>query len=443
MKGKRMSKTLILSLVLILAIDASALAETYNLDEYLSLVKENSKELKTARKELDMADANKKEAISTAFPKLMLDADYRRNLSDYYMYVDFSAFANGEGGETQKFKVNRNNEYGLSVILSQTLFSLNVHNAIKAAKQYEKLTDFVYDASYQEIMTFAKKGFYQALLLKAVWEVMEASQQNAEDNYHNIKNKFDQGLVSQFDLLQAEVHWKDMIPQTLEAERNYQLALVSLKNLAGIPVDAEITLEGDLDDYPDMPEKLEFETILKRRPDYNALLWEEKLRRTAVSAERAGYLPTLTGNFIYNFSSQSDEWELDEKNDNFILGLNLSWPLFTGGYTRAKVNKARIELEKTKIRIDQTEDAVHKEITDISLRLKEAEDRIASAEAIWEAAEKAFQIAQASAKSGLATQLELKEARVAFDRAQLTYYAAIFEYLSAYFDWEKAVGEVN
>jgi outer membrane protein TolC len=438
-----MKKIATLLLGLLLTINTALAADNYNLQEFLSLVKENSKELKTAGKELDMADANKKEAISTAFPKLMLDVNYRRNLSDYYMYADFSAFTNGEDGGTQKFKINRNNEYGLNVILSQTLFSLNVHNAIKAAKQYEKLTDFVYDASYQEIMTFAKKGFYQAFLLKAVWEVTEKSQQNAKENYNNIKDKFDHGLVSQFALLQAEVHWKDMIPQTMEAKRNYQLALVSLKNLAGIPVDAEITLEGDLDDYPDMPEKLEFETILKRRPDYNALLWEEKLRRTVISAERSGYFPTLTGNFIYNLSSQSDKWELDEKNDNFILGLNLSWPLFTGGYTKARVSKARIELDKTRIRINQTEDDVHKEITDISLRLKEAKDRILSAEATRETAEKAFQIAQASAKSGLATQLELKDARVIFDQAQLTHYAAIFEYLSAYFDWEKAVGKVN
>jgi outer membrane protein len=438
-----MKKIAILLLGLLLTINTALAADNYNLQEFLSLVKENSKELKTARKELDMADANKKEAISTAFPKLLLDADYRRNLSDYYMYVDFSALNNGEDGGTQKFKINRNNEYGLSVVLSQTLFSLNVHNAIKAAKQYEKLTDFVYDASYQEIMTFVKKGFYQALLLKAVWEVTEKSQQNAEENYNNMKDKFDHGLVSQFALLQAEVHWKDMIPKAMEAERNYQLALISLKNIAGIPVDAEITLEGNLDDYPDMPASLEFETILKRRPDYNALLWEEKLRRTVISAERSGYFPTLTGNFIYNFSSQSDEWELDDKNDNFILGLNLSWPLFTGGYTRAKVSQARIELDKTRIRINQTEDAVHKEIMDISLRLKEAKDRILSAEATRETAEKAFQIAQASAKSGLATQLELKDARVVFDQAQLTHYAAIFEYLSAYFDWEKAVGKVN
>lgn len=438
-----MKRILMMTLALTLAGSASAAADSYGLQEFLSLVQENSKELKTARKELDLADANKKEAISTALPKLLLDANYHRNLSDYYMYADLSAFANGEEGGTQKFKINRNNEYGLSVVLSQTLFSLNVHNAIKAARQYRKLTDFVYDASYQEIMTFAKKGFYQTLLLEKIWEVTEKSEQNAQENYLSVKDRYDHGLVSQLALLQAEVHWKDMIPQTIEAKRNYQLALLNLKNLAGIAVDAELTLDGDLDAHPEMPERLKLENILKTRPDYNALLWEEKLRRTAVSAERSGYFPTLTGNFIYNFSSQSDQWQLDDRNDNFILGLNLSVPLFTGGYTKAKVNQARIELDKTRIRIDQTKDNINKEITDIRLRLEQAKDRILSAQATRETAEKAFQIAQASAKSGLATQLELKDARVAFDRAQLTYYAAIYEYLSAYFDWDKAAGKVD
>jgi outer membrane protein len=439
-----MKKIFTLTLCAILAICTSAAAESYNLQKFLSLVKENSKELKTARKDLDVAHANKKEALSTVFPKVFLDANYNRNLSDYYMYVDFSALSDDEEeGGIQKFKVNRTNEYGLSVVLSQTLFSLNVHNAIKAAGQYQKLTDLAYDAGYQEIITFAKKGFYQTLLLESVWEVMEKSEQNAHENYLNLKDKFDHGLLSQFALLQAEVHWKDMVPRTIEAKRNYQLALINLKNLAGISVEDEITLEGFLDDYPEMPDSMGFEDVLTARPDYNALLWEEKLRRTAVSAERSGYFPTLTGSFIYNFSSQSDEWRLDDRNDNFLVGLNLSFPLFTGGYTRAKVSKAKIDLDKTRIRVEQIKDNIHKEITDIRLRLTQAKDRILSAEATRQTAEKAFEIAQASAKSGLATGLDLKDARVAFDQAQLTYYAAIFEYLSAYFDWEKAIGKVG
>ena len=54
--------------------------------------------------------------------------------------------------------------------------------------------------------------------------------------------------------------------------------------------------------------------------------------------------------------------------------------------------------------------------------------------------EKAFEIAEITSDNGLATQLELKDARLAYDQAKLNYFAAQYEYLEAYFDWELAVG---
>ena len=59
------------------------------------------------------------------------------------------------------------------------------------------------------------------------------------------------------------------------------------------------------------------------------------------------------------------------------------------------------------------------------------------------AAEKAFKIAETTAQSGLATQLQLKDARVGFDQAKMNQYAAVFDYMYAYFQWEKAVGKVK
>ena len=72
--------------------------------------------------------------------------------------------------------------------------------------------------------------------------------------------------------------------------------------------------------------------------------------------------------------------------------------------------------------------------------MEESFQRITSARATLKAAEKAFQIAENTAKSGLATQLQLKDARVGYDMAMMNYYAATFDYLSAYFQWERATG---
>nr|MBN2277387.1 TolC family protein [candidate division Zixibacteria bacterium] len=438
-----MKRLSLLLIYLILLLTPTIEAGEYNFEQFLDLAERHSKDLKLARQELRIAGANKKEAMAGALPHVSASAGYTRNLSEMYMYMDMAALTGEEEAGISKFPITRNNEYSANVVISQTLFNGAVYNAVKAARQYQKLSDFVYDASYQEIMTYSKKAFYQTLLLKVVLDVSQASEHNAYENYLDVKRAFDNGLVSEFELLQAEVRYKDYVPRTTEAEKNYNIALINLKNLAGIPVEEDMVLDGNLDEYPQLPKMATLESILQSRPDFNALLWEEKLRETGVRAEKSAYLPTLTGSLTYAYSAQSDEWSLDEENDGFIAGLNLSIPIFTGGSTRAKVQKARIELDKTRINIDRTRENIEKQIESIRLRLEEANKRIVAAEATLKTAEKAFAIAEATSKSGLATQLELKDSRVVLDQATNGYYAAVYEYLDAYFDWEKATGAVQ
>ena len=429
-----MKKLLIFIYIAVLAVPAGA-AE-YDLDLFLTQVEQHSKDLKLAHKETELAKAEKKEAVAGALPHISAQADYTRNLSDIYMYIDM-----GEG--TQKLPYNYENEYTFVAAVSQTLFSPALHYAISAAKQYEELTDYIYDAGYQEIITAAKKAFYGTVLLKIVWEVTEASQQNALENYESIKNKYDNGLVSEFDLLQAEVRYKDYIPRTTEARRNYDIALINLKNLAGIPVDEDLTLVGSLDVYPDLPRNMSMASILAERPDYNSRLWEAKLYETSVKYEKSNYYPSLSGSFAYAYSSQTDGWGFDNENNSYTVGVTLSIPIFTGGATRARVQQARIEYDKSKLRVERAEDDIEVEIANIRLRLDEAYNRIVAADATLKTARKAFDIAEATSGSGLTTQLELKDSRLMLDQATVNYYSAIYEYLDAYYDWDKAIGAVK
>ena len=417
-------------------IGGSLYAGEYDLDEFLELVRQNSKDLKLAEQELEMAKAVKKEAWATALPKIGAQGNYRRNLLKNYLFAEI-------GGEVQKIDLTFNNEFAFNTALSQTLFSFKVGNALTAAKQYGQLTDFIYDASEQGIITFAKKGFHQALLLKKVWEIAVSSERSAHDNYMNIQQKYENGLVSEFELLQAEVVWKNKVPETMEVKRNYDLLIANLKNFAGIPEEEEINLKGNLEIFPIKPEQESMENVLGIRPDFQAMVWEKRLRETGVKVAKADYFPYLDGSFIYTFSSQSNIWHFDNRNNNFILGATLTIPIYTGGYTGAQLQKARVELEKSRINIDKNKDKISNELTNIFLRLDEAEKRIQSAKGTLNSANKAFKIAEVSADNGLITQLELKDTRIFNDQANLNYYKAVYDYLDAYFDWEKATGKVE
>jgi len=437
-------KNRILIFTCLLFIVQTVFAQKYDIIEFMEMVKKNNKDILIAAMEFEIAETQDAMARSSAYPSISASAGYNRNLKEAFMYFDASElFGPDAGAGPSKFKVNYNNEFSASAVVKQQIFNFSVFNAIKAATQFEKLSEQVYDATLKGIINGSRKAFYQTLLLKEIWNVNKESEKNAHDNYLDLKKKFDVGLVSEFDLLQAEVRWQNYIPELTKSERNYFLALNSIKTLSGLNYDEEFEIEGELEIRSEKPSIVEMSDVLNNRPDYNAMVWEKKLRESNVNVEWSDYLPSLSASFMYQYSALSDEFNLERENNYLIAGLNLQIPIFSGGLTSAKVQKAKIEVDQTNLKIVKFENEIYTEIKNLELKLTEAEKRISSAQYTFKTAEKAFEIAEITFENGLATQLQLKDARLGFDQAKLNYYAAVYEHLEAYFDWELAVGIMN
>ncbi|MCE5249397.1 TolC family protein [bacterium] len=437
-----MKKNILFLVLMLVTTGRVVMAETYSLEGYLEAVRNHNKDLKLAAKDREMATFEKKEAVSAALPKVGIETGYNYNFTDYYMYFDKSALMPDASG-VAKAPFKRDNEYSASVALQQTLYSPIVGKAIEAADQYRNVTDFVYEASIQNVMAGAKKLFYQCLLIEKVVEVSRASEINAHDNYSDMKLKYDNGQVSQLELLLAETRWRNAVPETLKAERNLSLALYTLKNLAGIDLDREIDLAGKLDEIPELPDSVTVDAVVGTRPDFQALVWEGRLRKTAMNAAHDAYKPTLTGTIAYTYSGQSNEFKLAEENKFLFAGVKLSVPLYTGGAIDANVQKARVELDKTTVKMEKTRETISIDLKNIYLRMREAKLRMESAEVTRSTAEKAFIIAETTTREGLTTQLQLKDARFGFDQAVIGYYAAVYDYMAAYSDWELTVGRID
>ena len=417
-------------------------AKEYDLQSILSLAEKNNKQIKLSQSDLKMAKALKKEAFSTALPKLNVDLGYNRNFRENFFFISVEdSFGNKQ---TNKLSVSFKNEYQLNATLSQTLYSFGkVGSAIQAASYYKKYTDYQYDLQWQGVIIQVKKVFYQVLLTQKVWEVTKQSEQSALDNYNNIKTKYDSGVKSEYELLQAEVRWQNSISETMKTHQTYKLAINNLKALVEIPLNEEITLKGKFDSYPVYPDSIDMTQVFENRPDYNALLWEKKLNEKRVTIEFSNHLPSLNGNMIYTYGARSDDFKIQNDNDNIIMGLSLNIPLFSGGYTSAQVQKAKVNLEKVNTRIEVAIDNIEIEMKNVYLKLSEAQQRILAARKNITSATRAFEIAESRVEHGLATQLELKDSRIFLDRAKLNYYIATYDYLNAYFDWEFLTGNVH
>ncbi|OQY32901.1 MAG: hypothetical protein B6241_09580 [Spirochaetaceae bacterium 4572_59] len=421
-------------------------AQDLDLSSYLELVEKNSKDLYSADIDQKIATAQEKLARSQTRPMISASAGYTRNFLDITMPA--AAYVTPNTGTPGMYDINyvdvpanRNNDFEYSVGAQQLLFDMKIFRALEASARYKDLTGTIYEANRQGILTAAKRVYYQTILLKEVYQVKKETEQNAYDTYLDIQKKYDNELASELDVLQAEVNWQINIPETTTAARNRDLALNNLKHLAGIDLDNKVSLTGSLTFIPVSPEDEELGTIMSARPDYQAIQGQIALQEINVSATRAEFYPTLSASFGYGWKTSSDDFELKDGTDGMTAGLTLTIPIFYGGSRFAKMDDARLDLEKSRVSLLKKQDDIRTEIINLQLLLDEASSRIVSAETTLKTAKKAYSIMEVSSRNGMATQLDMKDARLNLSSALLNFYAASYDYLDAYFQWQQATGE--
>ena len=417
---------------------------TITLQQFLAMVEDHSLDLSRARTERRQAASEEAIARSATRPSIDARAGYTRNLIEIESTVAVGADTSGPGDFAPLVRdtvtVSSDNEFSAGVSLQQLLFDLRVFRALEASRQFISLTDTNYEVARQAVLTAAKKLYFRTILLQEVLEVRRAAEELALENFEDVQQRHDAGVVAPLDLLRAELNWKTTVPETSQANRNLEVALSNLRNIAGIEPEQPIRLEGSLTEYPPMPDFPSLAQALAERPDYRALQGMRSLREIEVAAGRAEFYPTLSGSLNWNWSAADDGFSFDEDTQSLTAGLMLQIPIYAGGGRAARMRRAQLEVEKTDNSIQQKINDVQTELRNIELTLAEASERIEFARQALETAELAYSITEISAESGVATQLELKDARVSLVQAQLTRYSAIFDYLSAYFDWQAAVG---
>lgn len=441
-------RTTIVSVVvcLLLAPALSAQERDIDLPAFLELVEANSLDLENARTDRSLAEVQEQLARTQLYPNIAGQVGYNRNLLDIEQQVPIGAVDTGDGSgfyplQTQEIDVNSDNEFSMGFSLQQNLFDMTVFRALEASAQFTNLTGTAFEVARQAILTEAKRLFYQTLLLQEVLEVRRSSEEIARDNFLETQRRFESGVASRLEVLRAEVNWKITQPDTTQAERNLQVALQNIKNLAGLTQETAVSLQGSLESFPELPEFGAPSEVQGSRPDYQVLLNEQRLRELNVDAQRASFYPSLSASVNYGWQAASDEWDLSDPTDTLSLGLSMTIPVFYGGSRFASLKQARLEVQKVNTQIAQKQSDIYTELENIRLTLQEANQRIDSARQTLNTAEEAYNVTESSVESGLATQLELKDARVSLEAARLSYLSAVFDYLSGYFDWQRATGQ--
>jgi outer membrane protein TolC len=177
----------------------------------------------------------------------------------------------------------------------------------------------------------------------------------------------------------------------------------------------------------------------------HALAYREELQqvdagirtgRAGVQAANAAFLPSISLGVDYGFQGRDVSFRTSQ--DYWVASLVVSWNLFDGGRDAARRSAAGLEVERARTLRTDLEERIALEVRNAYDAAVVAHDAIATADDRLEAARRTFELVRRRYEEGVASPIELVDARTALTAAELNRAVTVYGYVLHYVDLERA-----
>ena len=396
-----------------------------SLKEAIQIALSENPTIKVADQEIQLKKEANREVIWGLLPEVSLVGSFNHTIEKQTMAM-----------MGQTFKVGSMNSASGGISASLPVFAPALYQSMKLTKADVELAVEKARASRLDMINQVTKAFYQLLLAQDSYNVLQKSYKQSEDNYNIVKAKFEQGSVSEYDKISADVQMRSLKPSVVSAGNGVNLAVLQLKVLLGLDSTLPMVVEGNLKDYemamftrqaqPQPNDIVGGNTTLRQlNMNYDMLQKNLKLKYT-------NFMPVLALSFQYMYTTLGNDWKISnyQWNPYSTIGLSLSIPLFKGGnFSQVKQTKLQIkQLDQTRI---NTERQLKMQAQSYLDNMAASTEQVVSNKEAVLQAQKGRTIAEKRYEIGRGTILELNSSEVALTQAELTYNQSIYDYLVA------------
>jgi len=428
--------------------------------------------VKVADMEIEKKTYARKSAYGALLPQVDLIGQFQHTLKRQTMYLDsdmsslFGSGTTNPGDYTPEelqvvevlgkmmapdpnasndgIQVGRKNMWSGGINVSLPLVVPSLWKNIQMSKVDLEIAVEQSRSSKIDLTHQVKKSFYSILLAKDSYELFRETYVTDSLNLVNIKNKFEQGVVAEYDVITADVRLKSIIPNILQSESMLKIAELQLKMLMGIDADLPVEIVGSLSEY----ENWMFEAIvpsddnLTGNSDLRAFDLQSKQARNAYEMQKLQRLPSLTSSFNYSQISQNNNFKFNTYRwDPYsVVGVTLAIPIFSGGQRHNNIKQAEIQLSQLNEQRHNLKRGLQISVKNSLELINKSIEQVVAAQSSVDQAKKGYEITQKRYDTGMGTIVDLNAAALAVTNAELQYRNAIYDYLASKADLEKTVG---
>ena len=437
-----------------------------SLNEAVARATTESEEVRLARASVDLAESQVTSARSAALPQVNANVLYTRTFESAFQtggitipdslrfepdtlasieerisYLERQTPFAGLGGLGSLFgnlPFGRENTWNASLSLEQPLYTGGrVGAALSIAREFRESAKLGLTEQMAEIELQIRSAYYRALLARELETIAQAAVVQAEEFLAQERLRLRAGLASELEVLRAEVSLENLRPQLVQARNAADLAMLDLKRLTDIPLRQPVRLTTPLEvpsaqqlAQPDVDPEL----LLAQRAAVQAAERQVTIREEQVRIARGAYLPQVGLQMNYGrqafptspFGFNSQDWRTD-----WTATVALQIPIFTGLRRGADVQIARIELQQEELRLAQLREAVQLQYEQARGEKERAAATIAARQRTVEQAQRVHDLTVLRYEQGLATQLEVSDARLALLQARTNLAQALADFYTA------------
>ena len=408
------------------------------LDKAIELALSDNPTMKVAEKDIELKEVSKSEAWQNLLPQVSLDGAIQYNIQVASMKMDMS-------GQTMEIKMGKDNSNtwnaGLQVAIP--LYAPAVYQAMNITKSDLQLAVEKSRGSKIDLINQVTKAYYQLMLAQDSYEVLLENYKLAEANFDIVNKMYEQGRVSEYDKISAEVQKNNAWPSVVSGKNGVELAQLQLKVLMGITADVKFVINDNLKNYEDeMANALNTEIDLSNNSSLKQIDLQGELLHKQLKTLQTSFQPTLALVGSYQYQSISNtNWNIAKYNwsDAASLTLSLSIPIYkASNFTSLKTNKIQqYQLAETRI---NTERMLNMQAQSYIDNMAASAEQLQSNKAAVELAQKGLDISQKRYDVGKGTILELTNSQVSLTNTRLSYNNTIYDYLVAKSDLNKVLG---
>jgi outer membrane protein len=427
---------LLLSLVILLCSSFwASTAFTEGLLDVYQKAQENDPAFKAVSFRKLAVEEGRRQAIAKLLPTISGDADYTYTSQDI-KESDNEVFGVGDSDYDTT-------SYGL--ILSQPVFHRDLFVGLNQSKAESLWAAAEYAVASQELIVRVADAYLKALVAKDQLVYATGEQTAVEKHLELAKGRHEMGLAPITDLYDATARMATTQAIVIEAQNMLDDAKQGLQEITGAIVVDINGLREVIDLLPPDPANLDtwIQQALEKNPSIELRKQAVEVANYEVKIQGSGHYPAL--DVVGQYNSEDSDGTLfggGSQVDTYDVILQLSVPLYQGGFVSSKVREARHLLNSSREELTKEQRAVERQTRSSYLGVKTALSQIDALQQSIVSNTLALEAKQEGFLSGLYTSLNVLDAERDVSLVSIDYARARYRYILNSLKLKAAVGSL-